>query len=71
MKKVMIKLKDDKAEIDVAGLPMVDKMHIVSAMVREIYIHAVSIRMGEKFVKIAVDKGREEVEEERAKIDNP
>lgn len=57
MKKVIIKVDEDSVTVDTSGLAVVDMLHIIKALVCEVYRHAASVSMAATMVKDAVAKG--------------
>lgn len=57
MKKVMIKVDEDNVTVDTGSLAVVDMLHIIRALVCEVYRHASSVNMAAAMVKDAVTKG--------------
>lgn len=59
MKKVMIKVDEDNVTVDTSSLAVVDILHIIRALVCEVYRHTASVNMAAAIVKDAVAKGAE------------
>lgn len=57
MKKVMIKVDEDNVTVDTSSLAVVDMLHIIRALVCEVYSHTASVNMAAAIVKDAVAKG--------------
>lgn len=53
----MIKVDEGNVTVDTGSLAVVDMLHIIRALVCEVYRHTASVSMAATMVKDAVEKG--------------